>query len=272
MTNYIDDDRPSYEYHHELEGLRKQNDQLREMVHQLRSEINGYRGRAEEAEVKMRQMEEARAGVTGARLYLKRNDGIENVVQFHYTVNGTRPRCHYRRADITKYDIVELTLPPEGLCDSCALSLKMEIQLNEYKERYPSSEQQSRRQKTTEQENAAFFKLTIDPNPMFTTYVYFIQAEGENRFKVGISTNPRDRIQNLRHAAGRVLKVLFLSAPCTTDGARSVEYAVKREYDSSRVAQEWYILNRNQVKRVKEIITNTVAMDRNKKHHLRVVK
>lgn len=272
MTNYIEDDRPYYEFHDELEGLRKQADQLREIVKNLRSEIKGYQDRAEEAEIKVRQMEEARAGVTGTRLYLKRVDD-QGVAHFHYTVNGTRARCaHWRRVNISNCEMVEFATPPDGLCESCAQLLRSEIQYNQYEEQPLYTDNQGKRHREIERSNAAFFNVKADPNPLFTTYVYFIQAEGETRFKVGISTNPRDRIANLRHAAGRVLKVLMLSEACTTSGARSVESAVKNEFDDKRVAQEWYHLNWNQVKRVKEIITFTVAKDRNAKHNFTVVK
>ena len=266
MTNYVDDDRPWYEFNHELDGLRKQNDHLREMLAQVRSEIGKYRTQAEEAQQKLRQMEDARAGVKGSRLYFRRIDGTEP--KYHYTINGTRFTCR-SRLDPVKFELVELSEPPEGLCVSCAHDVEMELRYNPYEDLH-SSPHQDKRRKTIEQENERFFRLTPDANPLFTTYVYLIQADGETRFKVGISTNPRSRVGNLRHAAGRPLKVLMLSEPCTSDGARSVEYAVKREFDRNRVAQEWYHLNWNQVKRVKEIITLTVAQDRNKK--LRVVK
>lgn len=270
MTNYLDDDRPSYEYQIELNGLRQQNDQLREMLSQVRSEIGKYRTRAEEAERKLRQMEEARAGITGARLFFRRTDGAENVSLYHYTIDGTRSLCR-SRIDLGKYTLIELPVAPEGLCDRCARSLETELKYNPYQE-HVESPVLNRRMKTIEQQNAEFFKLNPDANPLFTTYVYLIQAEGETRFKVGISTDPRNRIANLRHAAGRVLKVLYLSEACTPDGARSVEYAVKTEFDKRRVAQEWYTLSWQQVKRVKEIITLTVAQDRNRKHTLRVVR
>lgn len=269
-TDYLNDDRPSYEFHHELDGLRKQNDQLREMVHELRSQINAYRTEAEQATIRVRQMEEARAGVTGSRLFFQRSDGAENVAVYHYTVDGTRSLCR-ARIDATKYALIELAAAPEGLCTRCASSLDLESRYNPYEVTDHSLPQEKRR-RIIEQENEKIFKLKPDINPLFTTYVYLIQAEGENRFKVGISTSPRTRIGGLRHAAGRVLKVLMLSEACTPDGARSVEYAVKSEFDRSRVAQEWYTLSWQQVKRVKEIITLTVAKDRNGKHHLRVVK
>jgi hypothetical protein len=260
----IDDDRPYWEYQHELDGLRKQVDQLREVLHNVRSEVNGYRDRAEQAEIKVRQMEDARAGVTGARLFFQRADGAENVAQWHYTIDGTRSTCR-ARIDLAKYSLVELPAAPDDLCSRCAQSLDLELRYNPYEERETPSFD-SRKKKTLDSHNAAFFKLQADSNPLFTTYVYLIQSEGENRFKVGISINPKQRIGGLRHAGGKALKVLFLSQPCTDAGARSVEYAVKQEFDRSRVAQEWYRLSWQQVKRVQEIITLTVAQDRNKKH------
>jgi hypothetical protein len=272
MTDYVTDDRPYYEFQDEVDGLRKQVDQLREIVKQLRSEMKGYQDRAEESEVRMRQMEDARAGVTGARLFLRRVDDI-GVAHYHYTVNGTRARCSSsRRINSSFCELVELVTPPEELCKDCGRLLDIEIQYNHYEEQPTYSDNQDKRHREIERSNAALFNVKADPNPLFTTYVYFIQAEGETRFKVGISTNPRSRIANLRHAAGRVLKVLMLSEACTSSGARDVEYAVKREFDGKRVAQEWYSLSWQQVKRVKEIITLTVAQDRNKKHKLTVIK
>lgn len=256
-------DKPVYEYIHELEGLRKQNDQLREINAQLRRENSRLESAAEDAVMRMRQMEEARAGVTGSRLFLQRIEPSPGAALYHYTINGTRSACS-GRFDLSKYVMVELPTAPDGLCDRCSSLLQTEVRYNPYTvDDGPSmSEQQKRRAR--DRENEGFFKLTPDPNPAFATYVYMFQSEGENRFKVGISTEPRKRMATLRHAAGRVLRVIFLSVPCTNDGARSVEYAVKREFDRSRVAQEWYQLSWQQVKRVKEIITTEVARDRNK--------
>lgn len=261
-TNYLDDDRPAYEYMDELSGLRRQNDQLREMLAQIRQEVGGYRSRAEEAEVKLRQMEEARAGVTGVRLFFQRIDGAEGVTSHHYTINGTRFACH-KRVDLRKYTLVKLSAAPKGLCERCAATLDLELRYNPYEE-HAADPSYGRKKPTIEKQNAEFFKLKPDPNPLFTTHVYLIQSEGETRFKVGISTQPQKRLANLRHAGGRVLKVLFLSEACTDRGARSVEWEVRREFDRNRVAQEWYALSWQQVKRVKEIIALTVAEDRNK--------
>lgn len=261
---FLDDDCRYYEYQREIEGLRKQNDSLREMLSRVRTEINGYRSRAEEAEIALRQMEEARAGVTGARLFFQRTTGGGDAVQYHYTADGTRARCRRVQINPAKWSLVELPSIPELLCASCASLLKSEIEYNPYQERDDTSlsSRSSRKQKTVTDQNEAFFRFKPDPNPLFTTYVYLIQSDGEAHFKVGISTNPRQRLAGLRHAAGRTLKVLFLSEPCTPEGARAVEYEVRREFDRSRVAQEWYRLSWQQVKRVKEIITLTVAKDR----------
>lgn len=152
MTNYLDDDRPRYEFHHELDGLRRQNDQLRMMIAELRGTINSYRTEAEEAKKRMRQMEEARAGITGARLFFHRSDAVENVVLWHYTIDGVRSVCR-ARIDPVKYELTELPAAPEGLCDRCAQSLEIELKYNPYEERDIPAYGNNRRRKTIEQEN-----------------------------------------------------------------------------------------------------------------------
>lgn len=268
MTDLLDNERRSWEYETEIEGLRQQNDLLRSSLAELRGMINGYRTNAEDAQRRMRQMEDARAGVTGVRHFFRRNDGAENVALYHYTIDGTRSVCR-ARIDPSKYELIESAVALDGLCTRCAPLFSVEISHNPYENREIDH---SPRKGAIDKHNAPYFNIKPDLNPLFTTYVYFIQAEGEMRFKVGISTEPRKRLTTLRHAAGRSLKILILSEPCTSDGARSVEYAVKIEFDEQRVAQEWYRLNWQQVKRVKEIITSTVAKDRNKNTLLRVVK
>ncbi len=215
---------------------------LREQYDDLAHENSSLRHQVRELEVKIEMLNRQAAGVKETAFYLQRNDGSLTATAYHLTTNGTHPVCR-RAIDLSKYTRVELATPPAELCKSCAKG---------------SSYEPVGKKRTAEW----LKQIAPDANPAFTTYVYIFRARGENRFKVGKSTNVQQRMNALRHAGGAELDIEFISAPCTNIGAVNAERQVRDAYSSKRIAHEWFRFANSEILRVRQIIEEAVMDDR----------
>lgn len=71
-----------------------------------------------------------------------------------------------------------------------------------------------------------------------TIYVYAMSAEG--RTKVGISSNPKKRLDTLQTAHAAQIVLVGLLACETREEARAVEASIHRRLAASRLMGEWF--------------------------------
>lgn len=71
-------------------------------------------------------------------------------------------------------------------------------------------------------------------------YVYFAEAEGLNRVKVGVATHVPSRVATLQTGSPVALKVLGV---VETDDASYLEAAIHRQFAEDRLHGEWFTLS-----------------------------
>lgn len=193
----------------------------------------------------------------GLHLYLHRVIDTGSAIRYHLTDDGTNSVCQ-SLVNPSNFEVIELSSVPDDLCGSCYRFL----------ERRTCSARQNNGD--AEGHNAIALAYVPDTNPLFQTHVYVFRSEETDDYKVGISINPRRRLVTLRHAGGRVLRVVFVSAPCTDEGARLAELRVRERYGGARVAHEWYRLSVPEADRVCRMVRSIVAQDRHRNIHTNV--
>lgn len=81
-------------------------------------------------------------------------------------------------------------------------------------------------------------------------YVYLAEAEGTNKYKIGISKNPKKRIDSLQVGNG---EKLVLIKEFKTKHNFVLESALHRNFSSKHVVGEWFELTEQDVKGFLEV-------------------
>ena len=83
-------------------------------------------------------------------------------------------------------------------------------------------------------------------------YVYAIQRGDSNQYKIGVSEQPIERMENLQHQNHMPLSLVFCRC---TFMAYQVERALHKHFRKQRITGEWFSLTQEQVNGIGVLIT-----------------
>ena len=76
-------------------------------------------------------------------------------------------------------------------------------------------------------------------------YVYFIEAVGTNRVKIGFSSDPYLRLQQIRTCSPFPVRLLAV-----IEGSVDLERAFHSQYDHKRIHGEWFIVGDDEIEEI----------------------
>lgn len=86
----------------------------------------------------------------------------------------------------------------------------------------------------------------IGKNPSKTSYVYF--AKSNNIYKIGISDNPKLRLDNLRTGSAIPIEIEYI---IPSDNPRDIETTLHRRFENKKVHREWFNISESEINQLK---------------------